>query len=216
MKSNFFTISFVLLMMFTLFGCTAQKVVRVLGQEHTYQSTGVRHDVLLEVYTERTAQAYINIARGWLSLKNYPYAIKAYEELMEECPMEKYIVESLFQIGKIYQDIGDYEKAIKTYHTLLLEAPESSRRDEVIYRQAVCLESIHAFTAAYECYKIYINLGEDKEFYHQVREKIKQMEYDGDGDGYPLYKEQEAGTSDDDANSYPMSFPLISPGYHPN
>jgi tetratricopeptide (TPR) repeat protein len=197
-------------MMLTLFGCVAKQIGEVLGPPPTRPA----HFPTAE---GQVAQAYINIARGWLSLKNYPYAIKTYEELVKELPMEKFVVaESLFQIGKIYQDIGNYEKAIKAYNVLFEKAPESGRRDEAIYRQAVCFEEIHRFTKAYKDYKIYMNLGEDKEFYRQAREKVEQMEYDGDGDGYPLYKEQEAGTSDDDANSYPMSFPLISPGPQPN
>jgi len=210
MRTKFFIISFMLLMILTLFGCVAKQIGKVLGPPPTRPAH-------FSIYREQIAQAYINIARNWLSLKNYPYAIKAYEELVEELPMEKFVVaESLFQIGKIYQDIGNYEKAIKAYNVLFERAPEPARRDEAIYRQAVCFEEIHEFTKAYEGYKIYINLGEDKEFYRQAREKVEQMEYDGDGDGYPLYKEQESGTSDEDANSYPMGFPLISSGFQPN
>jgi tetratricopeptide (TPR) repeat protein len=215
MRTKFFIISFMLLMILTLFGCTAKQIGEALGPptRHIEKSP----QIYAFPMEGQVAQAYINIARGWLSLKNYPYAIKTYEELVKELPMEKFVVaESLFQIGKIYQDIGNYEKAIKAYNVLFEKAPEPSRRDEAIYRQAVCFEAIYQFTKAYEGYKIYMNLGEDKEFYRQAREKVEQMEYDGDGDGYPLYKEQEAGTSDDDANSYPMSFPLISPGPQPN
>ncbi|MBM3236889.1 tetratricopeptide repeat protein [Candidatus Poribacteria bacterium] len=210
MKSKFFIISFMLLMILTLFGCVAKQIGKVLGPPPTRPT----HFPTAE---GQVAQAYINIARGWLSLKNYPYAIEAYKELVVELPMERFVVaDSLFQIGKIYQESGDYEKAIEAYDNLFKKDPESERRDEAIYRQAVCFETIHEFTEAYEWYKIYIKLGEDKEFCRQAREKVEQMEFDGDGDGYPFYKEQEAGTSDEDANSYPMSFPLISPGPQPN
>jgi tetratricopeptide (TPR) repeat protein len=158
------------------------------------------------VFGEQVAQAYINIARSWLSLKNYPFAVKAYEELVEELPMEKFVVaDSLFQIGTLYQDAGDYEKAIEAYDNLFDKAPESGRRDEGIYRQAVCYEAIREFTNAYEQYKTYMSLGTDKEFYRQAQQKVRQMEYDGDKDGHPFYKEQEAGTSDEDANAYPGS-----------
>jgi tetratricopeptide (TPR) repeat protein len=160
------------------------------------------------VFAEQVAQAYINIARGWLSLKNYPFAIKAYEELVEELTMEKFVVaDSLFQIATLYQDAGDYEKAIQAYENLFDKAPESGRRDEGIYKQAVCYEAIREFTAAYEQYKTYMSLGEDKPFYRQAQQKVRQMEYDEDGDGHPFYKEQEAGTRDDDANSYPGKQP---------
>ena len=156
------------------------------------------------VFGEQVAQAYINIARSWLSLQNYPFAVKAYEELVEELPMEKFVVaDSLFQVGKLYQDSGDYEKAIKAYDNLFEKAPESGRRDEGIYRQAVCYEAIREFSESYKQYKTYMSLGTDKEFYRQAQQKVRQMEYDGDGDGHPFYKEQEAGTSDEDANSYP-------------
>jgi tetratricopeptide (TPR) repeat protein len=156
------------------------------------------------VFGEQVAQAYINIARNWLSLRNYPYAVKAYKELVEELPMEKFVVaDSLYQIGVLYQDSGDYERAVEAYDSLFKRAPESVRRDESVYRQAVCYEAIREFTSAYEGYKTYMSLGQDKEFYRQAEQKVRQMEYDGDGDGYPFYKEQEAGTSDEDANSYP-------------
>ena len=111
----------------------------------------------------------------------------------------------LFQIGRIYQDIEEYEKAIKAYELLFLKSPESVKRNEGIYRQAVCYEEIGEFIKAYEGYKVYMSLVENKQFYNQAQQKIRQMEHDGDGDGYPLYKEQEAGTSDEEANSYPNS-----------
>jgi tetratricopeptide (TPR) repeat protein len=173
-----------------------------------YKKAGryVDQSEVYSVFGEQVAQAYINIARSWLSLKNYPFAVKAYKELVEELPMEKFVVsDSLFQIGKLYQDSGDYEKAIEAYDNLFDKAPESGRRDEGIYRQAVCFEAIREFSNAYEQYKTYMSLGEDKEFYRQAQQKVRQMEYDGDGDGHPFYKEQEAGTSDEDANSYPGS-----------
>ncbi|MBC8228260.1 tetratricopeptide repeat protein [bacterium] len=158
------------------------------------------------VFGEQVAQAYINIARGWLSLKNYPFAVKAYKELVEELPMEKFVVaDSLFQVGKLYQDAGDYEKSIEAYDNLFDKAPESGRRDEAIYRQAVCYESIREFTKAHEQYETYMSLGTDREFYRQAQQKVRQMEYDGDKDGHPFYKEQEAGTSDEDADAYPGS-----------
>lgn len=163
------------------------------------------------IFGEQVAQAYINIARNWLSLKNYPYAVKAYKELVEELPMEKFVVaDSLFQIGVLYQDSGDYERAIESYDNLFKKAPESGRRDEAVYRQTVCYEAIREFTNAYEGYKTYMSLGSDKEFYRQAEQKVRQMEYDGDGDDYQFYKEQEAGTSDEDANSYPGA-PKIVP-----
>ena len=156
------------------------------------------------VWGEQVAQAYINIARSWLSLKNYPFAIKAYQELVEELTMEKFVVaDSLFQIATLYQNAGDYEKAIQAYDDLFDKAPESARRDEGIYRQAVCFESIREFSEAYQQYKTYMSLGTDREFYRQAQQKVRQMEYDGDSDGHPFYKEQEAGTSDEDPNAYP-------------
>ena len=171
-----------------------------------YKKAGryVDQSEVYSVFGEQVAQAYINIARSWLSLKNYPFAVKAYKELVEELPMEKFVVaDSLFQIGKLYQESGDYERAIEAYDNLFDKAPESGRRDESIYRQAVCFEAIREFTNSYKQYKTYMSLGEDKEFYRQAQQKVRQMEYDGDGDGHPFYKEQEAGTSDEDANSYP-------------
>jgi tetratricopeptide (TPR) repeat protein len=171
-----------------------------------YKKAGryVDQSEVYSVFGEQVAQAYINVARSWLSLKNYPFAIQAYEELVEELPMEKFVVaDSLFQIARLYQDAGDYEKAIQAYESLFDKAPESGRRDEGIYRQAVCYEAIREFTSAYEQYRTYMSLGDDKEFYRQAQQKVRQMEYDGDNDGHPFYKEQEAGTSDEDPNTYP-------------
>jgi len=194
MKSKFFIISFLFILISTLFSCATKQIVKVIGQEYTHQATEQSTGLERQAY-----QSYINIARCWLSLKNYPYAIRAYEELMTELPMAKLVVaDSLFQIGKIYQGSGDYEKAIEAYNNLFEKVPESERYDETIYRHAVCCEAIHEFTKAHKGYKKYMRLGEDKEFYRQAQQKVRQMEYDGDGDGYPFYKEQEAGTSDED------------------
>jgi tetratricopeptide (TPR) repeat protein len=171
-----------------------------------YKKAG-RHVDQSEVYGvfgEQVSQAYLNIATGWLSLKNYPYAIKAHKERVAELPLRKFdAAESLFQIGLLYQDSGDYERAIEAYDNLFKKAPESGRRDEGIFRQAVCYEAIREFTGAYEGYKTYMSLGSDKDYYRQAEQKVRQMEYDGDKDGYPFYKEQEAGTSEEDPTDYP-------------
>ncbi len=160
------------------------------------------------VYAEQIAQTYRSIARAWENdpLRNYPNAIKTYQELADELPQEKSAVaEALFKVGELSQVDGQYERALRAYEELFERSPESSWRDKAVYNQARCYEAIREFTKAYNRYKDYMSLGKDKEFYRAADQKVRQYEYDQDGDGYPFYKEQEAGTSDEDPNVYPGS-----------
>jgi len=156
-------------------------------------------------YAEQVGQTYINIARNWeQKMRNFPNAVKAYEELVQQLPMEKFLVaDALYQIGRLYQQDGQYEKAIKAYDKLFEDAPESTWRDKSVYNQAVCYEAIREFTEAYRAYKAYMGFGKENEFYREAELKVRVFENDGDGDGFPSYKEQEAGTSDNDKDDNP-------------
>ncbi len=158
--------------------------------------------------TGQLAQSYIIIARTWENepLRNYSNAIKAYQELADKLPMEKFVAaEAMFKVGELYQQLERYERALHAYDTLCERYAESLWCAPAIYNQARCYEILKEFTKAYEHYKIYMALGESMDFYRAAEQKVRQFEQDQDGDGYPFYKEEEAGTSDQDSNAYPSS-----------
>jgi hypothetical protein len=68
---------------------------------------------------------------------------------------------------------------------------------------AICYETMQDYENAYKYYQAYMSFGDKQEFYRAAEQKVRQYEYDGDGDGFPFWKEQQAGTSDQDKNSYP-------------
>ena len=43
----------------------------------------------------------------------------------------------------------------------------------------------------------------DTPYFREAEQIVRQFELDQDEDGYKLYEEQEAGTSDQDANDHP-------------
>ena len=155
-------------------------------------------------YSDHAVQAYQEIARGWEKLRNFTYAIAAYDKLVEYISHRKFAVaDALFQTGVLYQKNGELERAIDAYTRLFDKAPESTWRAEAVYNQAVCFQSIREFNEAYRGFKAYMSLGDDGKYYREAEQRVRQFELDQDGDGYKFYKEQEAGTSDQDANDYP-------------
>ena len=158
-------------------------------------------------YSDRIVQDFQNIASGWIQMKNYPYAIAAYRELATNLSYKKFsAADALYRIGALYQKAGEYERAIAAFDEMMRLAPESTWRDEAVYEQAVSYRAIREFGKAYEGFKAYLTLLETEireDYYREAEQMVRQYELDQDGDGYLFYQEQEAGTSDTDANDYP-------------
>lgn len=175
--------------------------------EYRERGRDVSSGEIYGVFADRVAQDYTNIAKGWIDLKNYPNAIRAYEELAKELSVKKFeSAEALFQVAKLYQQDGQYQNAIKAYDKLFERNPESPRRNEAIYKQAVCYQAISEWEKAYKGFKTYLGFPKDQtdeDLYREAKQKTRLMEMDQDGDGFMSYQEQEASTSDRDANDHP-------------
>ena len=149
-------------------------------------------------------QHYQQVASNWEKLRNYPRAIQAYKKLANEMPTKKFAAaEAFYRAGTLYQQNGRYESAIDAYNSLFTE-PESSWHYEAVYQQAICYRAIGEFGSAYEMFSAYMNLTKgDTPYLREVEQIVRQFELDQDQDGYLFYQEQEEGTSDQDATSYP-------------
>lgn len=155
-------------------------------------------------YEGQMVQDFQQIGRNWEKLENYPYAIVAYRKLAETLYTRKFATaNALYQIGRLYQEGGEYQLAIEAYDYFFETTPESTFRDEAVYQQAICYRAIREFSQALRGFKGYMSLGKESDFYREAEQIARQMEFDQDGDGHKLYKEQEAGTSDQDPNDYP-------------
>ena len=155
-------------------------------------------------YEGQMVQDFQQIGRNWEKLENYPYAIVAYRKLAETLYTRKFATaNALYQIGRLYQEGGEYQLAIQAYDYFFETTPESTYRDEAVYQQAICYRAIREFSQALRGFKGYMSLGKESDFYREAEQIARQMEFDQDGDGHKLYKEQEAGTSDQDPNDYP-------------
>lgn len=155
--------------------------------------------------TDLIIQNYQQIARNWEKLRNYPNAIETNKVMIADLSHKKFAVaDALFKIGSLYQKSGQYERAINAFEDLLQNTPESIWRNEAVYQQAICYRAIREFREAYEGFKTYISLtkGETPHL-REAQQILRQYELDQDQDGYMFYVEQEAGTSDQDPNSYP-------------
>ena len=173
-----------------------------------YRKTGRKitpADMWVMGYSDQVVQNFQNIAGNWEKLRNYPRAINAHKTLARDLSHKKFAVaDALYRIGSLYQQNGDYERAIEAYDTLFENAPESVWRNECVYQQAVCYRSIREFGAAYEGFKAYMSITKgDTPYLREAEQIVRQYELDQDQDGYLFYQEQEAGTSDQDANSHP-------------
>jgi len=155
---------------------------------------------------DRIVQDYQNIAAGWIRMRNYPNASFAYRELAENLTGNKFAqADALYQIGRLHQLDGEYTKAIEGYDNLFKEAPQSTWRNEAVYQQAVCYRSIREFAKAHEMFGAYMSLDQPEQlkYYREAQQIVRQFELDQDEDGFMFYREQEAGTSDQDPNDKP-------------
>ena len=116
-------------------------------------------------------------------------------------------------IGRLYQQRGLFFQAIDSYDVLIKQHKVSDRWQEGVYQQGICYQTVQEYRKAYENFKAYISDFEENKpdgmrpkHLPEVRQIVQQMERDEDGDGYMFYQEQEAGTSDQDANEYPLPF----------
>ncbi len=152
-------------------------------------------------------QSFQQVASNWEKLRNYPMAIQAYEKLAADVSHKKFAAaDALYRAGTLYQQNGEYERAIRAYDSLFESAPESTWRNEAVYQQSVCYRAIREFGSAYEGFKAYMSITKgDTPYLREAEQIVRQFELDQDQDGYLFYQEQEEGTSDQDANSYPGS-----------
>ena len=173
-----------------------------------YQKTGRKitpADMWVMGYSDQVVQNFQQIAGNWEKLRNFPRAINAYKTLARDLSHKKFAAaDALYRTGTLYQQNAEYERAIEAYENLFDNAPESVWRNEAVYQQAVCYRSIREFGAAYEGFKAYMSITKgDTPYLREAEQIVRQYELDQDEDGYKFYEEQEAGTSDQDANSYP-------------
>ena len=173
-----------------------------------YQKTGRKitpADMWVMGYSDQVVQNFQQIAGNWEKLRNYPRAINAYTTLARDLSHKKFAAaDALYRTGTLFQQNGEYERAIEAYNNLFENAPESVWRNEAVYQQAVCYRSIREFGAAYEGFKAYMSITKgDTPYLREAEQIVRQYELDQDEDGYKFYEEQEAGTSDQDANSHP-------------
>ena len=173
-----------------------------------YQKTGRKitpADMWVMGYSDQVVQNFQQIAGNWERLRNFPRAINAYSTLVRDLSHKKFAAaDAMYRIGTLYQQGAEYERAIQAYDNLFENAPESVWRNEAVYQQAVCYRSIREFGAAYEGFKAYMSITKgDTPYLREAEQIVRQYELDQDEDGYLFYQEQEAGTSDQDANSHP-------------
>lgn len=175
-----------------------------------YQQTGRKitpADMWVMGMSDQVVQNFQQIAANYEKLRNYPRAINAYKTLARDLSHKKFAAaDALYRIGTLYQQSGEYERAIQAYENLFENAPESVWRNESVYQQAVCYRSIREFGSAYEGFKAYMSITKgDTPYLREAEQIVRQYELDQDQDGYKFYEEQENGTSDQDASSYPGS-----------
>ncbi len=175
-----------------------------------YQKTGRKltgADLWVMGMEDLVVQNFQGVANNWEKLRNYPRAIQAYKTLVRDLSHKKFAsADARYRAATLYQQNGEYERAIQAYDDLFENSPESIWRNDAVYQQAVCYRAIREFGEAYEGFKAYMSSTKsDQRYFREAEQMVRQFELDQDADGYQFYKEQEAGTSDQDASSFPGS-----------
>jgi len=161
-----------------------------------------------EIYSvkqDQVAQSFLAIAKKWRSLKNYPMALEAYQMLIDRLPlMLNQAAEARYGIAEMYHlDQSRYFEALDAYKEFIKYHPTYFRREEAIYNMAICYEALRQYTDAYKAYETYSATYPEGKYFKPAELKVRQYEFDEDGDGFPYYKEATAGTSDTDSNAFP-------------
>lgn len=145
---------------------------------------------------DQVAQSFVIIALKWRSLKNYPEALKAYRILLARLPLQlSSAAEARFGIAEIYMTEHQYAEAIDGFDEYISRNPTHYRRPEAIYDIAICYESLRQYDKAYEYYKTYRDTYPNKEQFKSAELKVRQLEFDENQDGIPLWKELMSGTN---------------------
>ncbi|HGJ65445.1 TPA: tetratricopeptide repeat protein [bacterium] len=156
------------------------------------------------VKEDQVAQSFVAVAIKWRSLKNYPKALEAYRMQLDRLPLQlSSSAESRYGIAEIHLERHEYMEAIDAFNEFIAKNPTYYRRPEAVYNMAICYEALRQYEKAYEYYKTYSVTYPEGERIKAVGLKVRQYEFDEDQDGFPLYKELDAGTSDTDPNSRP-------------
>jgi tetratricopeptide (TPR) repeat protein len=143
---------------------------------------------------DQVAQSFVAIALKWRSLKNYPEALKAYRIMLARLPLQLgSAAESRFGIAEIYLTQHQYAEAIDAFDLYISRNPTHYRRPEAIYDMAICYESLRQYDKAYEYYKTYRDTYPDKEQFKSAELKVRQLEFDENQDGIPLWKDLMSG-----------------------
>jgi tetratricopeptide (TPR) repeat protein len=156
------------------------------------------------VKEDQVAQSFVAVAIKWRSLKNYPKALEAYRMQLDRLPLQlSSSAESRYGIAEIHLERHEYMEAIDAFNEFIAKNPTYYRRSEAVYNMAICYEALRQYEKAYEYYRTYSVTYPEGERIKAVGLKVRQYEFDEDQDGFPLYKELDAGTSDTDPNSRP-------------
>ncbi len=161
-----------------------------------------------EIYSvkqDQVAQSFLAIAKKWRYLKNHPKSLEAYQMLIDRLPlMLNQAAEARYGIAEMYHlDQARYFEAVDAYKGFIKYHPTYFRREEATYNMAICYESLRQYAEAYDTYEAYRDTYPEGKYFKQAELKVRQYEFDEDGDGFPYYKEAAAGTSDTDSNSRP-------------
>jgi len=161
-----------------------------------------------EIYSvkqDQVAQSFLAIAKKWRYLKNYPKSLEAYQMLVDRLPlMLNQAAEARYGIAEMYHlDQARYFEAVDAYKGFIKYHPTYFRREMATYNMAICYESLRQYAEAYDTYEAYRDTYPEGKYFKQSELKVRQYEFDEDGDGFPYYKEAAAGTSDTDSNSRP-------------
>lgn len=176
----------------------AQKMKISEGRKVTgYDIYGIKED--------QVAQSFVAVATKWRTLKNYPKALEAYHMQLDRLPLLlSSSAESRYGIAEIHLQRYEYMEAIDAFDEFITRNPTYYRRPEAIYNMAICYEALRQYMKAYDYYKIYADTYKEAERFKAAELKVRQYEFDEDQDGFPLYKELSAGTSDTDPNAFPQ------------
>ncbi|MBI5411744.1 tetratricopeptide repeat protein [Candidatus Peregrinibacteria bacterium] len=75
---------------------------------------------------------FIDLARGYESLGNYPQAIRIYQKALSLHKQAQAVVHNM---GRLYEDMGDYPKAVEQYTILIKDYAQTNYWYDVTWAQ---------------------------------------------------------------------------------
>lgn len=146
-------------------------------------------DHALELADDSEAHNDPSKAGDLLKAGDYQVPVGIYQDILSQYPKADNNDRVLYQLGRVYEEMGEPDKALQMLSQLVSESPHSMYYDEVQFRRGELLFTARKYAESQQAYEAVLALGEKTAFFEKAQYKrgwtlFKQDQYDQALDGF--------------------------------